>query len=372
MRVHWSLKRLQTCPRRFPAPHVAAPDVRALFYEGEPWQGRPTRVFAWYGAPPHARGERLPAMLLVHGGGGTAFADWVRLWNSRGYAALAMDTCGGVPTWNENPFYSPMWPRHAHSGPNGWGCFEDASKPPRNQWMYHAVAAVIRGHSLLRTLPAVDPARIGITGVSWGGILACVAAGLDSRFRFAVPVYGCGFLDGDPAGLYDAMPPRRWFELWDPQHYLPRAAMPFLWVNGTNDFAFPLGAYQQSYRSAPGPRTLAIRVRMPHGHGGAGESPEELRVFADAHLRGGTPLPRITAQGRDWVEWDSPIPVKQVEFNFTRATGYWPDRTWNTLPATVQGNRATATIPRHCTAHYFNVIDARACIVSSEHVTTTG
>jgi len=54
--------------------------------------------------------------------------------------------------------------------------------------------------------------------------------------------------------------------LWDPSVYLRQAAMPFLWVAGTNDFAYPMDSLQKSYRLPRGPRTLAIRVRMPHGH----------------------------------------------------------------------------------------------------------
>ena len=50
----------------------------------------------WRAAPQGQRGK-LPAMVLVHGGAGTAFADWVRMWKRRGYAAIAMDTCGSVP-----------------------------------------------------------------------------------------------------------------------------------------------------------------------------------------------------------------------------------------------------------------------------------
>ena len=42
---------------------------------------------------------------------------------------------------------------------------------------------------LLRAQPDVDAARIGLTGISWGGYLTCITAGVDDRFRFAVPVY---------------------------------------------------------------------------------------------------------------------------------------------------------------------------------------
>ena len=37
----------------------------------------------------------------------------------------------------------------------------------REQWTYHAVAAVIRGHSLLAAAKEVDPGRIAVTGISW-------------------------------------------------------------------------------------------------------------------------------------------------------------------------------------------------------------
>ena len=64
----------------------------------------------------------------------------------------------------------------------------------RNVWSYHAVANVIRAVSLIRSFKAVDPSRVGITGISWGGYLTCIVAGLDERLAVAVPVYGCGFL----------------------------------------------------------------------------------------------------------------------------------------------------------------------------------
>ena len=56
----------------------------------------------------------------------------------------------------------------------------------QDMWSYHAVAAVVRGHSLLRSLPNVDAERIGVTGISWGGYLTCIVAGVADRFRHAV------------------------------------------------------------------------------------------------------------------------------------------------------------------------------------------
>ena len=88
----WDFGALAKPPKTAAAPGIEAPSVKTLFYDGLPWKGRPTRVFAYYGAPAQPAGTRVPAMVLVHGGGGTAFDSWIRLWNSRGYAAIAMDT----------------------------------------------------------------------------------------------------------------------------------------------------------------------------------------------------------------------------------------------------------------------------------------
>ena len=41
--------------------------AREVWYPGEPFQGKPTRVFAYYARP--AGEGPFPAMVLVHGGG---------------------------------------------------------------------------------------------------------------------------------------------------------------------------------------------------------------------------------------------------------------------------------------------------------------
>lgn len=93
----WNIKQLADPPKVLAAPGFQEPGVRALFFEGLPWRGKPTRVFAWHGMPANRSLGKVPAVVLVHGAGGTAFADWVRRWNDRGYAAIAIDTCGRVP-----------------------------------------------------------------------------------------------------------------------------------------------------------------------------------------------------------------------------------------------------------------------------------
>ncbi len=370
----WDAEALFRVPKQHPAPGFNEPGVRALFFDGLPWKGKTTKVFAWYGAPERKAGERFPAMVLVHGGGGTAFAAWVRLWTSRGYAAIAMDTCGSVPKGKYG-----NWQRHDNGGPSGWGGFETVDEPVTDQWTFHAVADVVLAHSLIRSFPEVDPDRTGITGISWGGYLTCITAGLDPRFQLAVPVYGCGFLGENSAwlGRFNKMGREQaetWLGRWDPSVYLPRAAMPMLWVTGTNDFAYPMDSLRKSYRLPKGPRTLCIRIRMRHGHNGPGENPREIHAFADAILKEGVPLARIVKQGVDgnraWATYAASEPVSRAELTYTKDSGPWKPRKWEAAPATVDASakRVSAGIPEGATVFYLNLFDGRKCVVSTVHV----
>ncbi len=373
--IKFDLEALSKPPAMFPAEGISAEGVKSFFFEGATYQGKPTRVFAYYGVPAGSQGQKLPAMVLIHGGGGTAFDRWVKVWNARGYAAIAMDTCGCVPVGTYG-----NWQRHEHGGPPGWDAsFDQLSAPVEDQWTYHAVSAVALAHSLIRSFPEVDADRIGVTGISWGGYLTSVVAGVDSRFRFAVPVYGCGFLGENSVWLpaFEKLGPEKsqlWLKQWDPSSYLGQAKMPILWVNGTNDFAYPLDSWQKSYRLPPGKRSLCLRIRMPHGHGPAGEDPEEIHLFANQILRQEKPLPAITEQGHSadeaWAEYQSEVPLAKAELCFTRDSGKWPDRLWDQIPAEInpQTGRVTAKIPADSKVFYLNLFDDRNCAVSTEHV----
>jgi hypothetical protein len=367
----WDIKALSAAPRVFDAPQHSANDVKAIFYEGLPWRGKPTRVFAYYGIPKTDGKTKIPAMVLVHGGGGSAFIPWVRLWVSRGYAAIAMDTCGCISGGGYNNHE-----RHEDGGPSGWGGFDQIEEPIEDQWTYHAVADVILANSLIRSFPQVDTDKIGITGISWGGYLTCIAAGVDRRFKFAVPVYGCGFTDKIWPEPFKTMGPentRKWLQLWDPAVYLPLVKMPMLWVDGSNDFAYTMDYLQKSYRLSPAPRTVCVRLRMPHSHGGPGENPKEILAMAESLFSNGVPLARITKVGRDdgyvWALAESDAPIQKAELNFTTDTGKWQDRKWQTLPAAWDATtgKASAALPEAASVYYFNLTDNRDLVVSSEH-----
>lgn len=371
--IPWNLNQLSQPPRVYPAPDFQENGVRALFFEGVPWRGKPTRVFAWYGLPVTTGKDKVPAVILVHGGGGTAFVDWVKLWNSRGYAALAIDTCGSVPL----PAPNNTWQRHEFGGPPCWDAsFDQIDWAKKDQWTYQAVAAIVLANSLMRSFPEVDPERIGITGISWGGYLTAIAASIDPRFRFAAPVYGCGFLGHDSFWLQEfkkmgVARARKWLNIWDPSVYLGRAKMPFLWVDGTNDMFYPLDSLQKSYSLPRGPRTLSIRICMPHNHE-AGERAQEIQAFADHYLKSGVPVASVRSQGRKgrsvYVTYEAQVSIVRAELTYTMDNGPWKDRRWDAVPAEVNpGERLVrAILPQDVTVFYFNLTDDRGLLVSSD------
>ena len=286
----WDLARLREPPRVRRWPEEFNSEVTPIWLEGEPFRGRETWCFAYYGVPDGASPDKpAPGIILVHGGAGTAYPEWVRMWVRRGYAAVCVDTCGALPirtaegTWLANP----------EGGPRGWGRIECAEEPERTQWVYHAVAAVLRSHSFLRSLPGVDAGRIGLTGVSWGGFLSCILAAADDRLRFAAPVYGCGF-NHEPGGISAGQPlSAKWASLWDPCVFLPLAKCPMLWVDGTNDFAFSLDRVRRSAALALVPHVFSTHLRMMHAHGEPGEGPREILAFANHYAKGGADVVRV-------------------------------------------------------------------------------
>jgi dienelactone hydrolase len=348
--------------------------VWSLFYEGQPYKGKPTRVFAYYASPATlgsgaATGKGFPGVVLVHGGGGTAFKEWAELWAERGYAAIAMDLAGCGPDKK----------RLADGGPDQSDDtkFGAIDQPPQEQWTYHAVADVILAHSLLRSFKEVDAGRTAVTGISWGGYLTCIVAGVDNRFKAAVPVYGCGFLQENSVWLpqFAKMTPEqrdKWVRLWDPSRYIGSAAMPLFFLDGTNDFAYPLDSYAKTYGLVKGRREVRITVNMPHSHTD-GWAPGEIGLFIDSCLCGGTPLPVVSypriVNGQVVAQVRSKTNLVEAALHYTTEVGPINKRQWQTVPGRVDGSDIlTPAPPQEASIWFLTVTDERWAVVSSELV----
>ena len=364
--------------------------VHSLTYAGEKYQGHDTEVFAFYASPitlGNAKaGSKFPGVVLIHGGGGTAFAEWVHLWAKRGYAAIAMDLSGSRPP---DPVFDPksgavvghqsdskLRTRLPNGGPNHGHPekFDSIGGDTSDDWPFHAAASVIRAHTLLRSFPEVDADHTAVTGISWGGYTTCLVASLDNRFKAAVPVYGCGFLhEGESVQKpsIDKLGDRKadWVREYDPGSLLPRCHVPILFVNGTNDVHYVLDSYMKSYNAVPGEKQMRIQINMPHGHP-PGWAPQEIGLFIDSKCRAGKPLP---VPGKPVIKGDQVVltcasvtALKNAALNYTTDTGLRSKRKWTSVPATITGSSITAPKPpAEANTWFITVTDERAAMVST-------
>jgi dienelactone hydrolase len=379
-----ALGNLTAPPKVYPADGFAVDGpIRPLFFEGLPYRGQPTRVFAWYGAPADRAGkDKQPAMVLVHGGGGTAFKDWVRKWNEHGFAAISIAVEGQT---DHRQADGRTWQRHAWAGPERAGIYGDSAAPLADQWMYHAVADVVLAHALLTSFAEVDERWIGLMGISWGGIIASTVAGIDTRFAFAIPTYGCGALDQSDNQYGRALKDNAVYrEVWEPTLRLSRAKMPILWLTWLRDAHFPLDAQQASYRAAAGPRLVAVLPDMGHSHS-AGWNPPDSYAFARSIVETGRPWARQSQTAEDrvqtqdqataWAEFESTRPITGALLIHTADSGFTGQRRWLTAPAQLDARgprvRVSAPLPPGTRGFFFNLA-AEGLTASSEFTEIAG
>jgi dienelactone hydrolase len=334
-------------------------------------------VFAWVGLPANRSGK-VPGMVLVHGGGGTAFKEWVKKWNDRGFAAISIAVEGQTdhrtaikPKTEANP---QGWQRHPWAGPARKTIYGDSGEALADQWMYHAVADTILANSLLRSMPEVDAARIGVMGISWGGVITSTVIGLDQRFAFAIPTYGCGHLF-DAANQYGrALGENELYrQVWDPMVWLDRAKMPVLWFSWPEDPHFPMDCLAACYQATPGLRMVALKPGMKHGHAPAWNPPDSY-AFAESVVNSGRPWAGQTRakaeNGIAQAEFTSDKLLDHATLISTTDTGITSGRKWTQSPAKIEktgrGCLATAQLPAGTTAWFINAHSGEL-MVSSDY-----
>ena len=327
-----------------------------------------TKVFCYVGIPEGASEEnKAPGMVLVHGATGTAFYDWVETWVARGYAAIAMDTEGRMPT-PATSLYNADYPYQtsvkAHGPVNA--SFGDSAKPVKEQWVYHALASVVASGSFLAGFEEVDAERVGVTGVSYGGFLTCLAVGYDDRFAFGVPVYGCLSNASSSAefGIYINRNPGA--ELWDGLGPLQENRTPMLFVNSDTDGHFAPDAVSRCAAACKfGAMTLI--PGLTHGHSQGAEVSEAF-AFADEICREGTPLIRITAQpegGEMRVALPKGVSIERTKLRYTLDETLNKEAEWFSEDAEIDGEYiffSRESQKKHC---YLNLKDNRGYVVSS-------
>ncbi|MBU1616606.1 MAG: acetylxylan esterase [Candidatus Margulisbacteria bacterium] len=255
----WQLPSPEAAPRIARTYIQDGVKVSEVYYPSRPYKGKTAIIFGYYCVPLYVK-EKQPAILISHGGGGSASLQTGLRWARYGYANLVIDLPGkgkqreasrstGPDMDVENLLYT--------------------GKDLENNYLIHSVAAIRNGISFLAGQPEVDPERIGMIGLSWGGVNALLTNGQEPKLKAVVNVFGAGFI---PEGCtwmdqFTKKSPEemgRWHKYIDPSRFLATQNAPILFITGTNDHCYYLPTFQKSYLKINGEKQLCLVPNLRH------------------------------------------------------------------------------------------------------------
>jgi hypothetical protein len=148
--------------------------VERVRFEVEPGE----KVFAAIARPEKAEG-RLPAVIVQHYLGATKDDLLIQglVWQLAGKGFLAVAIDGRYRGERGDVSLQQAMDRAIESGKG-------------HPWLIDTVYDLLRTVDYLQSRPDVDPARIGMIGISEGGIETWMAAAADERIAVAVPIIG--------------------------------------------------------------------------------------------------------------------------------------------------------------------------------------
>lgn len=133
------------------------------------------RIKGWLLLPQHRAGP-LPCVVQYIGyGGGRGLPVEHLEWSAAGYAHLVMDTRGQGSTWSKGD--TPDIP-DVGASPSVPGFMTQGVLDPATYYYRRVFADAVRAVEAARAHPAVDAARVAVTGGSQGGGITLAVAGL--------------------------------------------------------------------------------------------------------------------------------------------------------------------------------------------------
>ena len=327
---YWNFAELSSKPEFRPSPFPESDwlGLKSILVKGKGPDGMTAEFFAYYATPTTvAPGGGYPAVLLVHGGGGTAYPHHVENWVRQGFAVLALDW------YNQRPDLSQAKGKTTDSIK---GIPLDGGK--RNDIVAN-VANMVLAHSLLRSFPEVNPDRTVFVGLSWGSWYGAIVSAVDPRFKGVVEIY-CGDVNKARGGnkMVDG-------------RFLHAAKCPMWWVVGTNDRNVTPSTSQAGFDECANHWGHAVVPKLPHSHGGVRF--ESAMRMARHFACGDAALPRLGRISLDGIRASAPI-ISVGKTTGAAHLAYTCDgdeptewkRKWQTVPAKVEGGKVVAEVPQ--------------------------
>lgn len=337
--------------KKAPFPESQTPGLQALLIRG--YKRRPgqknlqsstpdplsTRgrgdFFAYLGFPdkPAPKGG-YPGIVLIHGGGGTAFPAYTRRWIRRGYAVIALDW------YNRRPGLTGKTRSKVQTHiPLPGGMIQDHTAN---------VANMVLCHSLLRSLPEVNKEKTAFVGLSWGSWYGAMLAAVDDRFQGGVEIY-CGDVKRDQ-------------DLFINGRFHHASRIPLYWIASTNDQNMTLATLNDAFRECPTVTNKTIVNDLPHAH--IGFDFEACFRMASHFTRKQPGLPKLDRirQNGNLVRAKILDPGKGIGYavlNYTDSSRHevYHLRQWKSIPAEVRDGFVSAEVPEGAHQYYLSAYE---------------
>ncbi len=350
-------------------------------------------------ATPKTPGKH-PGILVLHGGGGSAEVGKAVAWAQRGFVAVAPDL-PGIAEPKKLVHTKGRWNSMKY-GEGRWVANPDASA----SILFDAVLSAMKSLYLLRSQPDVDPANIGVVGISWGGYMTTMVCGLaGNQVKAGFAIYGCGYFDRGGYGPscwkgISAEERDRWLQSLDAGRRAPGMQAAYFLVAASNDFFGWPRAAQATLDAITGEKNQVFVPNANHKAPVPGgtvfeKKPEKpftptpfqpfptpegkmanwlaMEVpYFDYYLKAiGEPFPKVTVEQTDnshhaRFSVTAPHPLTKVEVYWAKEDPNEKTRRWIALPATaVTGNIYEAELPAEAADWFALASDDRPVTVSS-------
>ncbi len=207
--------------------------------------------------PDFVRGRRYPTIVWIHGG-------------PNGQDDHSLELAGYGPPLERQLFATHGYVVLAINYRGGTGRGAQFARSILGDWGHKEVEDLLAGVDYAIAAGVADPARLGVGGWSYGGLLTDYTIASDRRFKAAIAGAGSGnqlstFGSDEYVLQYNAElgPPWRTTALWlkvsYPFIHADRIRTPTLFLGGDRDFNVPIGGGEQMYQAL---RTLGVPAQL--------------------------------------------------------------------------------------------------------------
>jgi dipeptidyl aminopeptidase/acylaminoacyl peptidase len=207
--------------------------------------------------PDFVRGRRYPTIVWIHGG-------------PNGQDDHSLELAGYGPPLERQLFATHGYVVLAINYRGGTGRGAQFARSILGDWGHKEVEDLLAGVDYAIAAGIADPARLGVGGWSYGGLLTDYTIASDPRFKAAIAGAGSGnqlstFGSDEYVLQYNAElgPPWRTTALWlkvsYPFIHADRIRTPTLFLGGDRDFNVPIGGGEQMYQAL---RTLGVPAQL--------------------------------------------------------------------------------------------------------------